>query len=600
MTLDIGLVLAISAIAMTLFMTERLRMDMVAIVVLISLSVLNLIDPAEALSGFSNQATITVLAMFILAAGLQNTGALSEVGQLLGKSQSPTTFLLTLFGVLAVIAPFVNNTAVVAVFMPVVIAASLKINLPPTKSLIPLSYVSQMVGVCTLIGTSTNLIVNSIAQDLGHQGFSMFQFLPLGAICAGAGCLYLLTIGRWLLPKQGQAEFSAGGEGGNYVTELQVTEDSKLIDESIETLGIHNEFNVYVLELWREDQKLWSPRAETLQKNDILLVRGKWERLYDLKDAMGLAFTAESNAPADMREHQDKDEDEEEDKTDKRIMAEIMISPNSMIIGHGIHALDRRMSDDISILGIQRRGHVLRERLDETVIRIGDILLMLMPESHLNKLRQNKHFIILSEQSEPVGRSWRKPFALLVMGAVVLLPVLGVLPIAISALAGATVMVISGCLNLDDMYEAVDWRIIFLMAGLLPLGSAMSTSGAAGFLVDNSIAFVHDLGPHIVLAVLYLMALLLGELMSNSAAAVLLTPIGMSTAQMMEADATPFLIAITFSASTSFLTPVGYQTNTMVYGAGGYKFTDFVKVGLPLNMIFWVLGVIFIPIFWPF
>ncbi|HLS52168.1 MAG TPA: SLC13 family permease, partial [Burkholderiaceae bacterium] len=239
MTVDIALVLGIAVIAIALFITERLRMDIVAMLVLVSLQALSLTTPTETLSGFSNQATITVAAMFILAAGLQNTGALAGIGRLLGKSRSPTLFLLTLFGVLAIIAPFVNNTAVVAVFMPVVIAASLQIGLPPTKTLIPLSYVSQMVGVCTLIGTSTNLIVNAMAQDLGHPGFTMFQFLPLGAICALAGCLYLLTVGRWLLPEKGQADLDSFHESGNYVVELQLIEGSKLIDTSVQEAELH-------------------------------------------------------------------------------------------------------------------------------------------------------------------------------------------------------------------------------------------------------------------------------------------------------------------------------------------------------------------------
>lgn len=277
-----------------------------------------------------------------------------------------------------------------------------------------------------------------------------------------------------------------------------------------------------------------------------------------------------------------------------------MISPNSMVIGRQLKVLQRRLSTEVSILGIQRRGHVIRDRLDTTELQMGDILLTLLPESQMSLLRRNKNFIVLSERDEPTRRGWRKPLALIIMALVVLLPALNILPIVFSALAGAVAMVIAGCIELDDMYESIDWRIIFLMAGLLPLGVAMNSTGAADFIVDHTIGLVGHLGPHVVLAVMYLMALILGELMSNSAAAVLLAPIGVSTANMMQADPTPFLIAITFSASTSFLIPIGYQTNTMVYSAGGYQFTDFIKVGLPLNLIFWALGVVFIPVFWPF
>lgn len=609
MTFEIALVLLVSAAAMAAFLTEMLRMDLVALLVLGVLATLGLVSPGEAFSGFSNQATITVAAMFILAGGLQNTGALSAIGALLGKSRSPTMFLLTLFGLLAVIAPFVNNTAVVAVFMPIVIAAAIRIRMPPTKALIPLSYVAQMTGVCTLIGTSTNLLVNSIAQDLGHPGFTMFEFLPLGAACLLAGCLYLLTLGRWLLPETGETDLSAIRESGIYVTELRVGEQSRLRDGSAEIHKLAEDYGIYVLELWREGQKLWAPRSETLQEGDVLLVRGKLDRLQDLHDDLGLTFAGEDGiTPEPQAETGDRpaggDTAEGDARkprgTDSRIMAEVMVAPNSVASGHRLAALDRSLSTDAAILGVQRRGEVIRTQLDNLILRVGDILLIVTREDRLNRMRRDKNYIILSERDAPLAKGWQAPFALAAMALVVALPALGLLPIAVSATLGAVAMVLAGCLRVDDMYQQIDWQIVFLMAGLLPLGIAMSESGAARFIVDHTVGLVRGYGPHVVLAVLYLMALLLGEMMSNSAAAVLLTPIGMSTAQALGTDATPFLIAITFSASTSFVTPVGYQTNTMVYSAGGYRFSDFVRVGLPLNLVFWVLGVILIPVFWPF
>lgn len=593
MTLQIATVIGIAVVSMGLFITETLRMDVVALLVLAGLALTGIVSPENAFSGFSNPATITVAAMFILAAGLRKTGALSGIGRLLEKSRSPTAFLVTLFAILAVIAPFVNNTAVVAVFMPIVIAASLRIGLPPTKTLIPLSYVSQMTGVVTLIGTSTNLIVNSVARDLGFRGFTMFEFLPLGLACLAAGWLYLLTVGRWLLPEEGTTEFSARQESGFYVMELHVTEDSAVGDEEepVAISQLSADHRVYVLELWRGGERLWSPRAETLKQGDVLLVRGRRENLLELQDALNLRFGAEGRA--------ERDENDDDD-AEEQIMAEVMIAPNSVAIGHRLATLGRGLTSQVRVLGIQRRGEIIREQLQDTVLRLGDILLLVMPEAALTPMRRSRNFIILSELSVPLARSWRAPFTLAVMALVVALPALGILPIALSATLGGLLMVLVGALPVDDVYEAIDWRIIFLMAGLLPLGLAMNDTGAAQFIVDNTVGLLLELGPHVVLAALYLMALLLGELMSNSAAAVLLTPIGMSTAALLGADPTPFLIAITFSASTSFLTPVGYQTNTMVYSAGGYRFMDFVKVGLPLNLIFWVIGVVLIPVFWPF
>lgn len=588
MTLDIALVLTIAVGAMILFVTEVLRADAIAVLVMVSLTLLGLISPAEALSGFSNQATITVAAMFVLAAGLQSSGALSRLSTLLGRAKSPLQFLLMLFALLALIAPFVNNTAVVAMFIPIVIAACLKIGLAPSKALIPLSYVSQMVGVCTLIGTSTNLIVNSVAQDLGHPGFGMFQFLPLGVICLVAGSLYLLTIGRWLLPDVHSSGLDHLYDFGHYITELKINEHSGLLGTTAEQAQLSKKYSVYVLELLRGGEKYWSPRSEELREGDVLLVRGTWPDLERLKDECKLEFNSQID-------YQIKGS-----KSGKSVVAEVMIAPNSRMAGRMLVALNRGWRYNSSVLGVQRRGLVIREKLNSLRLEVGDILLMTLPEQDLPSLRKDKSVLVLSQRQSSEQPSWRAPFALLVMTLVVGVAAIGWLPIAITAITGAAVMVLAGCVQTGEVYDSIDWSIVLLMAGLLPLGVAMSGSGAADFIVQHTVGLVSEMGPHVVLAVVYLMVLLLGELMSNSAAAVLLTPLGVSTAQMLGVDATPFLIAITFSASTSFLTPVGYQTNMMVYNAGGYSFTDFVKIGLPLNGIFWILGVIFIPVFWPF
>lgn len=588
MTIDIAVVLFIALAAVALFATEKLRIDAVALLVLTSLAVTGLVDTGQALSGFSNSATITVAAMFVLAAGLQNSGALAGIGNLLGRARSPTQFLIILFLVLAVIAPFVNNTAVVAVLMPIVIAATATIGMSASKALIPLSYVSQMAGVCTLVGTSTNLLVNGMARDLGHPGFTMFEFTPLGVICFAAGCLYLLTIGRWLLPETRSVELVEHYELGKYITELRVMPESSLIGTSVGEAKLGEEFGVFVLELLRENRKVHSPRSQTLQEGDILLARGDWSKLDELRKDAGL----EVNAEFELRQRSFEEVEQ--------VLTEVMIAPRSRVIGSSLGWLDPGWDHDTTVLAIHRRGHVLRDELRSVRLQVGDILLMLIPESGMGALRKDTNVIVLSERPSEKPMGWRAPFALVTMALVVGVSAIGWAPISVTALAGAVALTLAGCLDAEDVYDAIDWRIIILMAGLLPLGIAMSETGAARFIVENTVGLVSGFGPLTVLAVLYLMAILLSEFMSNAAAAVLLTPVGMSTARLMDVDATPFLIAVTFAASTSFATPVGYQTNTMVYGAGGYRFSDFVKVGLPLNLIFWVLGVTFIPVFWPF
>lgn len=589
MTIEIGLVLGIALVAILLFATEKLRIDAVALLVLSTLAVFGLVSPGDALSGFSNQATITVAAMFILAAGLQNSGALSGIGRLLGTAKSPFLFLLILFGVLAVVAPFVNNTAVVAVFMPLVMTAAANIGMSASKALIPLSYVSQMAGVCTLVGTSTNLLVNAMARDLGHPGFSMFEFTPLGVICFVTGCIYLLTLGRWLLPETRATELVEHYDLGKYITELRVMPESSLIGTSVGEAKLSEEFDVYVLELMRGEEKVWSPRSQTLKEGDVLIARGDWSKLDELKNQTGLEINPEFKLKARTLE-----------EGTQQVLTEVMIAPRSRLIGSSLALLDRRWQHSATVLAVHRRGEVLRKQLKEVRLNVGDVLLMLTPETDMSALRQDNNVIVLSQRDADKPMGWRAPFALITMALVIGISAIGWAPIAITALIGAVAMTLAGCLQADGVYDAIDWRIIILLGGLLPLGVAMTQTGAAEFIVANTIGLVSDFGPLVVLAALYLMALLLTEFMSNAAAAVLLTPIGMSTANVLGVDATPFLIAVTFAASTSFATPVGYQTNTMVYNAGGYRFTDFIKIGLPLNLIFWVLGVIFIPVFWPF
>lgn len=364
--------------------------------------------------------------------------------------------------------------------------------------------------------------------------------------------------------------------------------ESSLIDTPLSEAKLGEEYGVYVLELLRGDEKVWSPRSQTLREGDVLLARGEWAKLEELCNATGL----ELNAEFELKQRSFEDVEQ--------VLAEVLVAPRSRLIGSTLGMVDPGWHHNTTSLAIQRRGQILREELRHVRLQVGDILLLLIPEAEMAALRKDRNIIVLSQRQAERPAGWRAPFALVTTGLVIGVSALGWAPIAVTALAGAVAMTLAGCLDAEDVYDAIDWRIIILLAGLIPLGVAMNESGAAEFLVQNSVGLVSQHGPLVVLAVMYLLALLLTEFMSNAAAAVLLTPIGVSTANMMNVDATPFLIAVMFAASTSFSTPVGYQTNTMVYGAGGYRFIDFVKVGLPLNLIFWVLGVVFIPVFWPF
>ena len=592
MELQAVLTLAVLAGAVALFMTEKLPVDVVAMLVLASLLVLGLVSPAEALSGFSSEATITVAAMFVLSAGLAHTGALLPIGRMFGRIKRPWLFLIVLMAVIGPISAFVNNTAAVAVFLPMVLAATAANRMSPSQLLIPLSYAAQMGGVCTLIGTSTNLLVNSMAKDLGHPGFGIFDFAPVGLIVMGVGFVYILVVRRWLLPHHPPSALTETYELGKYITELRVMEKSPLIGKSVAQAQLAEKHSVYVMELLRGEEKHWSPRAELLREGDVLLVRGDWTKLEALKETTRLELDSEFK----LKDNQFTGEDGDA----AQVLAEVMVAPGARMVGQTLAQLDFQWHYNATVLALHRRGEVLREKIKDIPLNVGDVLLMLSPRADLEVIKANANLVVLNERGEAKQPRRKALLAVGIMVAAVAVAALGILPIVASSILGGIALVATRCIGNDQAYQAIDWRVIVLLAGVLPLGIAMQKSGLAQTVADFGVDMVGGFGPLAVLAAIYLITALLTEMMSNNAAAVLITPIAFTTAVSMEVSPTPFLVAVRFAASTAFATPVGYQTNTMVYNAGNYRFVDFMKMGIPLNLLFWGLAVYLIPIFFPF
>ncbi len=588
MGIEAILTLAILVAAIALFAWEKLPVDLVAMLILASVLVLQLVTPAEALSGFASQATITVAAMFVLSAGLARNGALAAIGRWFARIKHGWTFTLAVMITLAVMSAFVNNTAALAVFLPVVLTVAAANKFSASKILIPMSYAAQMGGVCTLIGTSTNLLVHALAQDMGLDGFSLFEFAPLGLITMAAGMAYVLLVGPWLLPDRRSDELSVNYELGKYITELRVMADSPLIGKSVAEAQLGEKYSVYVLELLRGEEKIWSPRAQQLAEGDVLLARGDWSRLKSLKEQARLELQPEFT----LRDTQFRDAEQ--------VLTEVMVAPGSRFIGHTVSELDFHWHYNAIALAIHRRGQVLREKLKDVRLTIGDVLLLVTSPEEMRALRGNRNLVVLSEREDGSTNRRKALLSIAIMVAVVASAVIGWLPIVASAILGCIALVATRCLDPEDVYDAIDWRVIILLAGVLPLGVAMQNSGAAQFIADHSLGLVGGYGPLAALAAVYLLTATLTEAMSNNATAVLMVPIAAATAESLGVDVTPFLVAVAFAASTSFATPVGYQTNTMVYNAGGYRFTDFVKIGLPLNLLFWAIAVVFIPMFWSF
>ncbi|MGA8277267.1 MAG: SLC13 family permease [Rhodanobacteraceae bacterium] len=572
--------------AMALFASEKLRVDLVALIALGALIVLGIVSPNEALAGFSNEATVTVAAMFALSLGIERSGVLEPLGRVLSKIKQPWLLTLALMLAIAPMGAFIKNIALVATFLPLALRVCARSGTSPARVLMPMAYAAQMGGVCTLIGTSSNLLADSLARKYGLPGFGVFEFTGLGALLAIAGIVYIMLIGRWLLPRQVNTEPASDLPIGKYVTELKVTAGSDLVDQTIGEAKLGEKFGVYALELLRGDKHMWSPRSQKIEVGDVLLIRGEWEKIEEFRDSADLEIDPEDRYGKDDRK--------------ARVLAEVMVTPASTLEGRSLSELDFQWHYDAIALAIHRRGHILREKIKGVHLEVGDVLMLLVTEKTMPKLRADDRFIVLSEREDASRTPRRAMVAIAIMIGVVVVSALHWLAIPMAAICGAVAMALTGCFGRKDVYEGIDWKIIILLGAILPLGTAIEKTGLSQVVVDASMGVVGDHGPLAALAMVYLLTALLTELMGHNPSVVLMVGIAFSVAHAVHADPHPFVIAVAFAAATSFATPVGYPTNTMVYYAGGYRFTDFMKVGIPLILLFCALSMFLIPKIWPF
>lgn len=584
------MVLAVVTAAMALFITEKLRVDLIALCVLLVLIVLGLIDSKQALYGFANQATATIVAMFVLSAGLERTGLVGwlarRLDNLAGKTEPRLIFVICI--AIAFLSAFMINTAAVAVFIPIAIVLAKTRKISASRVLIPLSFASQFGGVCTLIGTSTNILVNSIAVDKGMKAFTFFEFAPLGLAMTVVGIAYLI-LARWLLPKRkGREQQVDRYHLADYLAELQVTKKSSLIGTTWIKSKLKQNEKVNLIKFIRNDKATTKPPKTRIREDDILLLHGNMNTLISMQDKYRLRLHAKAKM------------DDQKISSDEIKLVEVLIPPQSRLVDSTLQTFDFFRRFGCIAFAVQRRGKIMRDRVAEIRLKDGDTLLLEADKDVVSRLLKSRDLIVTNELTELYVRKDKAIVALLMFLTVVTLTVLHIIPILVAALIGAIGMILGRCLTIDEAYEAIDWKVIFLLGGILPLGLAMEQSGAALWLTNTVLSPFLGLGPLVVLAVLYIITAILTETMSNNAAAIILAPIGLSVAATMNVDPRPFLVAITFAASTSFATPIGYQTNTMIYAPGGYRFADYTRVGAPLNLIFWGLAVLLIPLLWPF
>lgn len=593
MTFEIAAVLAIVVFAVILFATEKLPVDLVALIIMAILVVTGLITAEEGISGFSNSATVTVGAMFIISAALSKTGAVNSLANLAARLFRFNFWIALFFTMVAsgIISSFINNTPVVAVFIPILLGVAKDNDISPTKLLMPLSFASMFGGVCTLIGTSTNILVSSIAETSGLRGFSMFEFTELGLIFFGVGIVYMLIIGIRAIPsRRGQGlDLTETFGMGQYLTDIVLLPGAKSIGKNLIDCPLVKELDIDIIEVYREGKRLSIPPARTtLQVNDVLRVRCDVKKIQQLQERQGIALKTQLK-------FRDKDL-----VSDDLLLVEAVIAPNSTFEGKTLKQIGFRNRFQSTVLALRHRGQLLRDKIGTTPLTAGDALLIEVRKEQLDVLRTNDAFVFISELGLPKYRKSKIWIALLIVAGVIITATINLFPILVSAIIGSVLLILTGCIKLDEAYKAIEWKVIFLLAGALTMGVAMEKSGAALFIASSLVSLVGSLGPIAIVSVFYLLTSLLTETMSNNATAVLLAPIAIATAESMGIDSRPLLIAVMFAASASFMTPVGYQTNTMIYGIGLYKYSDFLKIGSPLNIMFWILATILIPIFFPF
>lgn len=598
MTQDQWITLGIILITVVLFISEWLSVDVIGMVIISLLIITGILSPLEAVAGFSNTATVTIAAMFVLSSALLKTGHLKIAGDyfagLLAKNETKGVLALMIF--VGVVSAFINNTPVVAIFIPVVVDACYKAQISASRILIPLSFASMFGGLCSLIGTSGNLLISSIAVEEGLEAFGIFEMAPIGIVLFVAGVIYLLLTRKKYIRDTGiPAPLLETYGMGNYLTDIRFLPTSPSVGKPLSESPILKLFDVEVIGFSRNKKKFVDPSlSKKIKAGDVLRLSCNLEEIKKINEREGIQILDDAAFMKDGK------------MSEEFALAEALITPGSELERKSISQSKFKSKYGAFVLAMRSRREILHKQIKKTFFKAGDILLITANKKVIEgyKAEQNQEntpFLIISksDKHELVGRKDIViVYSIIVM--VVLLASFNVLPIMAAALIGVTFLLLIGFLDMPAVYKAINWQVVFMIAGTISLGLALEKTGTAKLLAEWLIRYTGDLGPVVLVASLYLITSVLTEIISNASSAVLLAPIAISAAEAIGASPRPFLLTIMFAASSSFMTPVGYQTNTMIYTAGNYKFFDFMKIGAPLNLLFWILTSILIPWYFDF
>jgi len=592
-------VLALLGVVVVLYITRWVPLEVTSLLVPPVLFAGGILDVKHALSGFSNSATVTIACMFVLSAGLYRTGALDLLTQLLKRHArgSPLRLLLLMALTVPFISAVMNNIPVVAMLLPVVLALARDMDVKPSRLLIPMSYFAILGGTCTLIGTGTNILVDDLyrqsqaAAGEAATGFGMFEFTPLGVVLLVAGAAFVLLLGRRLLPDRTSLSALLPTErSAQFLTEILVDKDSPLVGQRVGDVFAYRG-PVSLLELVRKEQVLIGREAKdlALEAGDTMVLTGKPKETAEFLEKVQVRVQTGG-----------KQADLPETRAGELMLGEAVVLPESRFVGRRLGALALHTRYGVKVLSIQRGGRHQQQNLRNTILRAGDVLLVQASEQGFAALRDTEAVLLVEGLDQAVRRQKRVWVAVAIVTAVVFGGAFGGMPIVVWAIAGAALMIATRCLRVDEATRSLDVPVLLLLVGTIPLGTALEQTGLARDFVAALRRLVGDLHPAVVLSVLYLFTSVITEFLSNKATAILLAPVAIQLASQLGVSERPFLFAICYAASASFMTPFGYPTNLIVMGPGGYRFTDYPRIGVPLNLIVWILSSLLIPVLWPF